>query len=286
VLEELGDPRELARQYHDAPRYLIGPRWYPLYVEVLKRVLPIAVAVIAVISMVVDIAEDDSGLIPILLGAAGSAFWGALQFFFWTTLGFAVAERTAADAPSFGRRDRWTVDDLPTSTTPRQIGLGETVGTVLTLVVLGVLLIVQQSRGVGGLIFGDIGGDWESLPLINPNLGTGWVVGFAVLVAASVTVAIAGYLERAYTLRLVVLTAIENALWVGYILALAASEPIFNPEFARRVSDDGGNWWAAGDQANRIVAIAIIAYSVWDVWEAWSRHRGNRNISEMSAMAA
>jgi hypothetical protein len=286
ALEELGDPRDLARQYNDAPQYLIGPGWYPLYIEVLKRVVPIALVAIAVISMVVNVAEGDSGLISILLDAAGSAVWGALQFFFWTTLGFVIAERTTGEAPSFSRKERWTVEDLPKLTTPRQIGLGETIGTVLTLVVLGVLLIVQQVRGVGALLFGDIDGDWEGLPLISPDLGPGWTAGFAIIVAVSVAVALAGYLERSYTLRIVVLTAIENVLWVAYIVALAASEPIFNPEFARRISDSGGEWWAAGGQANRIAAIVIIAYSAWDIWDAWSRYRGNRSVSEMASMAA
>lgn len=286
ALEELGDPRNLAQQYRDNPRYLIGPGWFPLYVEVLKRVLPIGFAIVAVVAMVAQISTDDVSLIEAIPGGIGPAFEIGVQILLWVTVGFVIAERTVGPHPGADRKKPWTVDDLPEPAAPRQIGLGETVGTVLTMLVLGALVIVQQSRGVGFFVFGDDGGDWGSIPLINPDLGAGWVVGFTVVIVVSVIVAIAGYLEREYSFRLVLLTAIENVLWVGYILALAAAEPIFNPEFAQRVSDGGGNWWAAGDQANRIVAIVIIAYSVWDVWEAWTRHRGNRNISQMAAMAA
>jgi hypothetical protein len=203
----------------------------------------------------------------------------------WITVGFFIAERTIGVHPDADRERAWTVDDLSEASDSRQIGLGETVGTVLTQVVLGALIIVQQYWGVGFFIFADDAGDWDNIPLFNPDLGTGWIIGLAVVIAVSVIVAIAGYLERAYTFRLVVMKAVENALSVGYFLALSASEPIFNPEFARRVSDND-DWWAAGDQANRIVAIVIIAYALWDLWEAWYRYRGNRNISEMTAMAA
>lgn len=286
ALEELGDPRQLAQQYRDTPQYLIGPGWFPLYVEVLKRVLPIGIAVIAVIGMVAKIASDDASLPEGIATGVGSAVEIGIQVLLWITVGFVIAERAIGPHPGADRDKAWTIDDLPAAPDNRQIGLGETVGTVLTLLVMGALVIIQQAQGVGFFIIADDTDSWDSIPLINPDLGTGWVIGFGLVLAASIFVAIAGYLERAYTFRLVVLTAVENALWVGYILALAASEPIFNPGFARRISDEGGSWWAAGDQANRIVAVVIIAYSVWDVWEAWNRYRGNRNVSDMVAIAA
>lgn len=285
ALEELGDPRQFAQQYRDTPQYLIGPGWFPLYVEVLKRVLPIGLAVVGVIAMVAKIATDDASLPEGIAAGVGSAVEIGLQVLLWITVGFVIAERAIGPHPGADRERAWTVDDLPAAPDNRQIGLGETVGTVLTLLVMGALVIIQQVRGVGFFIFADDAGSWDNIPLINQDLGTGWIAGFGVVIVASIIVAIAGYLERAYTLRLVVLTVIENALWVGYILALAASEPIVNPAFADRVSD-GGDWWTAGNQANQIVAVVIIAYALWDIWEAWSRYRGNRNVSEMAALAA
>jgi hypothetical protein len=285
ALEELGDPRQFAQQYRDTPQYLIGPGWFPLYVEVLKRVLPIGLAVVGVIAMVAKIATDEASLPEGIAVGVGSAVEIGLQVLLWITVGFVIAERAIGPHPGADREKAWTVDDLPAAPDNRQIGFGETVGTVLTLLVMGALVIIQQVRGVGFFIFADDAGSWDNIPLINPDLGTGWIAGFAVVIVASILVAIAGYLERAYTFRLVVLKVVENALWVGYIVALAASEPILNPAFAERVSD-GGDWWTAGNQANQIVAVVIIAYALWDIWEAWNRYRGNRNVSEMAALAA
>ncbi len=52
VLEKLGNPAELASGYRDQPMHLIGPRYFDVYLSLLKMILPIA-AVIALISMVV-----------------------------------------------------------------------------------------------------------------------------------------------------------------------------------------------------------------------------------------
>ena len=51
ALEKLGNPASLASGYRDRPMHLIGPRYYDLYVTLLKMILPIA-GVIALISMI------------------------------------------------------------------------------------------------------------------------------------------------------------------------------------------------------------------------------------------
>ncbi len=46
-LNELGNPTKFAAAYEDTPRHLIGPGWYPTYILLLKKVLPIGVIGIA-----------------------------------------------------------------------------------------------------------------------------------------------------------------------------------------------------------------------------------------------
>ena len=60
VLEKLGSPASLASGYQDQPMYLIGPRYFDVYVTLLKMILPIA-GVIALISMVATYLLDYSG---------------------------------------------------------------------------------------------------------------------------------------------------------------------------------------------------------------------------------
>src|SRR5215510_3924212 len=57
LLEELGDPKLLAYKYTPARNSLIGPDWYGVYVETLKRVLGTALPVVAVVTSFVTLAQ-------------------------------------------------------------------------------------------------------------------------------------------------------------------------------------------------------------------------------------
>ena len=80
--------------------YLIGPRYFDVYVTLLKMILPIA-GVIALISMVSTYLLDYSGeeaIINVVLAIIGEGIGTlldvGLQVFFWLTLVFAIMERT------------------------------------------------------------------------------------------------------------------------------------------------------------------------------------------------
>jgi hypothetical protein len=60
VLLKLGDPVTLASGYRDRPMHLIGPRYYDVYINLLKMILPIA-AVISLIALVGDNPFRDTG---------------------------------------------------------------------------------------------------------------------------------------------------------------------------------------------------------------------------------
>lgn len=60
VLEKLGSPVKLASGYRDQPMYLIGPRYFDVYVTLLKMILPIA-TVISLISVITVYFIDYNG---------------------------------------------------------------------------------------------------------------------------------------------------------------------------------------------------------------------------------
>ncbi len=286
VLTELGDPVKLAASYHEQKRYLIGPGWYPAYIEVMKKVATIALPVIAVIAMIVTLASSDGDLAKALASGIGSVFEVGIQILFWITLGFAVAERTTGpDGPSHGKA--WSVDDLPeTSSTGRQIGLGETLLTVIAMGVLGVLAFAQWENGIGAFVRG-IDESYEHLPAINPDLGAAWVAGFYALVAISIVAAIVRYLAGYWTRPMFMLTVAESGLWTLYMIALASTQQIFNEELAQRIdTNTNADWWAAGGPANWIAAVIVISINVWEVWEAWQGSRELERQRQLSATAA
>lgn len=79
-LSKLGDPAILANGYLDRPMYLIGPRFYDLYIQLLKMILPIS-ATISIISVIANrvIAYDGSeAVLNVILDTIGYGIWNAL----------------------------------------------------------------------------------------------------------------------------------------------------------------------------------------------------------------
>jgi hypothetical protein len=121
VLEKLGSPALLANGYRDQPMYLIGPRYFDVYISLLKMILPIA-GVIALISMVASYVFNYSGneaiinmVISIIVKGIGTLLDVGLQVFFWLTLIFAILERTDKrkdTEPLSASLNKWTPDDL------------------------------------------------------------------------------------------------------------------------------------------------------------------------------
>lgn len=121
VLEKLGSPATLASGYRDRPMHLIGPRYFDVYVSLLKMILPIA-TVISLISVIAEYVIDYNGqeaVINVALDIIGFGIWRmievGIQTFFWLTLVFAIIERTDKEndnLPLTASLKKWTPDDL------------------------------------------------------------------------------------------------------------------------------------------------------------------------------
>lgn len=272
ALNELGDPGRLAVAYGDRPAYLIGPGWYPAYIEVLKRVLAAAVAITVVVSMMVSLALAESDIGDAIAGALEGGYNVAVQVLLWVTLGFAVVERTSIPAPGLGSR-RWTVEDLPVSGSDRQITRGDALPTLVALGILGTLLVVQHVRGIGLFSGGNADDSVAVLPLINPDLGIGWITGFVVLLLLSITTAILGWQEGFWTRAVTALTIADAVLWIAFAAALAWSHPIINPALVAEFDSGNPDRWATGGAANLIALIAVASVALPDAWGAYRGHR-------------
>ncbi|CRK82790.1 HAAS signaling domain-containing protein [Neobacillus massiliamazoniensis] len=121
VLEKLGNPVTLASGYRDQPMHLIGPRYFDVYITLLKMILPIA-TVISLISVIAEYVIGYGGeetVINSVLTIIGGGIRGiievGIQTFFWLTLVFAILERTDKGKdgqPYTTKLTKWTPDDL------------------------------------------------------------------------------------------------------------------------------------------------------------------------------
>lgn len=98
MLKEYGAPAKVAESYH-APRYLIGPRVFPLYITIVKIVLPI-LAVLMVVQFGFSVSRanlDLPGIGRVLAESVGGMIQAAITFFGSITLAFAIVERFNPD---------------------------------------------------------------------------------------------------------------------------------------------------------------------------------------------
>lgn len=277
ALTELGDPVRFAESYQDKPRVLIGPGWYPMYLRMLKLVPSIVLPVIAGIVLLVEMGLDGTGLGPALLSVAYAVVQTAIVVLFAITLGFAIAERagTPSDAGLHGKP--WTPDDLPEPIAQGHVGLGSTIGEIVTALVFGGLVFVQDRRGLGFFAPG-ISDDLQDATVINQDIPAGWSWAFFGLILVTIAVAIVRYRGGVWSGTALLLTLADALLWIVFIVALAIREPIFSPALGERI-DAGGDWWQAGGQLNSAIAIVVILSTLPDLWEAWQGYRETRRMA-------
>ncbi len=100
VLSELGNPAVLASGYLDRPMHLIGLRYFDVYMNLLKMILPIALAISFITLLVENLVSYswEKGVINLihLIIADGieNIIGTGMQVFFWLTIVFAILERT------------------------------------------------------------------------------------------------------------------------------------------------------------------------------------------------
>lgn len=240
VLLKLGDPVTLASGYRDRPMHLIGPRYYDVYINLLKMILPIA-AVISLIALVGDNPFRDTGntVMEAILKIIGKGISGiistGIQVFFWLTLSFAILERldTSKDqSPVTKDLKPWTPEnlkDIPNISKKKAVPMIEVFASLLGLSVFAALyfnaanlLGVYEKRN-GSLIF--------VTPSFNQDvLNSYWLLVSCVIIIGVLLAIYKLFLGR-WTLKLAFFHAIYQLLYTLAFIIIISNPDLLNPEF-------------------------------------------------------
>ncbi|MFT4187370.1 MAG: permease prefix domain 1-containing protein [Aeromicrobium sp.] len=255
VLTELGHPGALAAQYADAPLHLIGPRYFLTYRWVLTVALTWAPGVVGVITAVSVLADSDNGWSALGQGI-GTAFEVAVHVFCWTTLAFAILERTTAGESL----PEWSVDSLPEVPTRhgQQVGLADAVsGVVVTLVVAGYLVLQRFHSWVPG-----DGGD--NVPVFDPGLWSFWLPFLIVVLLSSAALEVWKYVAGLYTWPIVGGVAVTSVAFAVPTVWLAATDRLLSRAFVEVLDFSA----SALDTVNTVVVVAVLAVEIGTVIDA------------------
>jgi hypothetical protein len=181
VLKAFGSPRKIARQY-GAQNYLIGPRFFPLYILVLKVVLIVITALHVLGVSVIFISQSGFGtgvwetISTILGGVLNTLFTG----FGIVTLAFACIERTTPEDWGVDFEKDWQPEDLYKEENQERIKLAElAVGITMNLILIAALNFFLDRIGIYYL--SDSG--WVSTPILNENFKPfiPWITAYAIM---------------------------------------------------------------------------------------------------------
>jgi hypothetical protein len=181
VLKEFGSPHQIARQY-GAQNYLIGPRMYPLYLQVLKIVLFIIAAfnVVGVIIAIVTQSGYNAGVFDTIAQILGGLFSSLFTGFGIVTLSFASIERTTPKDWKFEWDQEWEPEQLLKTEDKQRVKIpGLAVEITLTLIFIVFLNFFLDRIGI--YFLSESG--WVSTPILNDTFlrYIPWITAYAIL---------------------------------------------------------------------------------------------------------
>lgn len=220
VLTEMGDPIRLAARYADRPAGLIGPDIYPTYVRLLTvlltAVLPVIVAVLAVVDIV-----DGEDVGTVVVSALGGAVIIGAQMVAWPTLVFALVERSRSGTANTARK--WSPDDLPAASKPRRGATSACIAAVVDALLIG-LIVWQHSASPDPA-------DGTRLQVLNPTLWSGWIWPILAGLVAIVVLNLVQAVIPSWTVVLAAVYVASEALFAGSLIWVLYQQELFNPAF-------------------------------------------------------
>ncbi len=234
VLNDMGNPKRLADQYLNRKAYLIGPRYYPTYLRLLRIVILsvfIGLTVAYLVGVVFDNGVTAMGFIQYLVGL----FNAGLQIFAWITVIFTLIERNEKPLDDKIDTETWSVKDLPKSIDYKQ--KSNRIEGIAGLVFITLLLILFnfEFNLLGVYLFKD-GQLSDLIPIFNADTMNQWLPWFNGIFALSIISNIikAASIHRSkkmeYFLISLSIISLVAFIWVF------VNVDLFNPNLAQMVA--------------------------------------------------
>lgn len=254
ALEDLGDPAALANGFADRPLNLIGPRFFLLWWRILKVLLwsipPVAGAGVAIGHA---IADDPVG--TIIAESIVVMISAIMHVFFWTTIVFAVLDRSGARNSA-----RWTVDRLPEAP-ERQGGVADAIASGVVLMLVAAAVLWDHARG-----FAFLDGGWTSV--LSAELWPWWIAGLFLIMLAEAVFVVVRARRGVWTVGLAAVRTAIAVVFVSWAASVIGRGLLLAPEIVAAFHAVG-----VGADVMRILAIllfvGITVAAVAAVVQAW-----------------
>lgn len=277
VLEKLGSPVTLASGYRDRPMHLIGPRYFDIYVTLLKMILPIA-AICALITVIAEYFigySEEEAFINVFLNVIGLGIWRIIEVeihvFFWLTLIFVILERTdkgKEQLPLTVSFKKWTPDelkDIPYIPKKKAISKFEVFGGLMWTTIWATLYFYANQL-VG--IYEGGGGRLEFVvPSLNQEVLLRYWPIVVIVIGLEIALALYKLIKGQWTKRMALLNTAIHVIGTIVFIVILINPNLMNKEFIMYMTDlfaisanQLKDWIIGGGIFFYLLSVAIIIY--------------------------
>lgn len=262
VLEDMGEPEQVAAAMTHRPKVLIGPRFYYDYKYLLWWTLPL-VAVVAGALAMFSFEHEGSGAWPTLIHGLGVALTAAVYSAALITASFSVSERVARHRAEVAAAE-WTVDHLP-APTRTAISSAQTAVAVASSLLAATAIVVQELEPSA---FTDRG---EPVSFLNPD-NWPWAWGaLVVLLGANAAIAIGRHVRGFWSMRAAVGNLALLSATYGLLAWMLVGHTFLNDAFFTQVGwpTDGlppesmESWTLIAVGVLWLIGVALGFYRAW-----------------------
>ena len=286
VLDELGNPKDLAFQYNPDKRYLIGPGYYDQYISVLKLVTGIAASVmggIFILSWILnepdaafDLSYGVAFIVQFTVGLLSYIIQGVMQAVLWVTIIFIILERSGAVLDDKAEQGRaWRTEDLKEIPAPESAI--SRVGIIMAIVfsILFIALIWFRPELISIFVLSDEG--ITRTPFLELDRLRLYLPLFMTVTLLEIALLIWQYVSGRWTRPLAMGNAIVNVLVIGTSIFALKDSSLFNPQFVQEMGNVfQQNAVQAAVTMDRIragILAFIILLTLWDTFDVFRKSR-------------
>ena len=264
VLHELGHPRELAKNYRGHDRYVVSPLFYDDYIQVLKIVSIVILAITLTFGTFESIINIESvkiiGMIAEVMGdIVGNVFTAFATAFFWVTLIFCGIDYAARN----NKFPEWKLKDLPEIPKPNTTKIsrvesvvGLILGTIFSAIFIVLLMRYVELLGIyeDGVMVSQ---------LLNKEVTDKFIIFFGISAAFGILVNLLKLNFGEWRLSLAIVYTIDQMISIVLmVLFLRADGLILNEAFVKISSYFDTTAAVIQDHFNRGVVGLIVFVSV------------------------
>lgn len=272
VLMELGNPRNLAKEYGGKQRYLVGPGLFDAYLKVLKIVGAVMLTLMSV-GFIIRIAIEPLAITAQVIEYIISLAEAMFQSFTWVTISFAVLEFSGKRNVEEVFKKDWTPTDLkPIPDRNKQIPLSE------PLVGIGLSVLFFSLFILSGFSFFKIA-PGASAPTVIPVLNRDMMPHFLPYLLGFFGIGIVReglkLVRRTRTLPLALASLVCNSIAVVMAYMIFANPAFWNPNFVTQLASTSSNrgveiienfWPILTSRFFYIIALAYVIDTVKDFY--------------------